>query len=176
VAVQGDGWADGLQAGPRLPAEAGCGFFKRAIGTSMGICDHLSVRRTPVLGFELAINESMRWPELDVVPSLGDNREFDLCAIAEVVAVIGEALAVVLFLAAIGKGTKSDLQSPELARAQSARALCLGSLIQRRELLHDLLPQQKAVLRHRGLKSESSTSSSRSQPIWAAASSSGIEG
>ncbi len=89
---------------------------------------------------------------------------------------MAEALAVELLFPTIGERTKTNLQRVELSRTQAARPLRLGGMAQSRESLHDLRQEDEAVLRHRGLKSESSMSSSRSHPIWAAASSSGIDG
>jgi hypothetical protein len=64
--------------------------------------DHLAERRAAIVWLELAVDEPVGWSELLAVPGLLDHRQFDLCAISEVVmhGRVAEPLAFEAFLPA----------------------------------------------------------------------------
>jgi hypothetical protein len=74
-----------MEAGASVSAEAVGGYFERAVILTGFEGDDLSVRRPAVLCLELAVDQAVRRAEFTATAGLGDDRELDLGAVAEVV-------------------------------------------------------------------------------------------
>jgi hypothetical protein len=67
-----------------LALEAGAGDLKRAVGAAGLEADDLAIGQAAVLGFELAVDQSVRGAEVITVAGLGDDGDLELGAIAEI--------------------------------------------------------------------------------------------
>ncbi|RZU22299.1 hypothetical protein EV645_0380 [Kribbella rubisoli] len=112
-----DDWGDVVEADSSVAAEAGGGDFERAVVFAGLEGDDLAVRWSAVLGFELAVDEAVRRPELATATRLWNDGELDLGTVAEVVCGEAEPLAGEICFLAVDDGTEAGLQGSELAFA-----------------------------------------------------------
>jgi hypothetical protein len=114
----GEVWAGAADLAP----ESGAGYLKRAVGLTRLEANHFSIGQAAVLRFEFSIDQPVRRAQIVAVPGLGDDRDLQFGAIAEVVVPggVAEALAVEVLFASLGQCLEAEPESSEFLVSQAA--------------------------------------------------------